>query len=160
MKIFKAALPYIIILVTVVTIRTFIVTPVMVSGSSMEETLHDGNILLLKKYDKKYSRFDVIVFNYDNSKLVKRVIGLPGDYLKYKDGNLYINGELVEDEFAGITSDYDLYYMGIEFIPEGYYFVLGDNRGKSSDSRYIGLISEKDILGTTNFSLWPIKSIK
>lgn len=160
MKLLKEFVPYLIIFIVVVLIRTFIVTPVGVSGISMENTLKDGNIVLLKKYDKNFSRFDIIIFKHNNDKLIKRIIGLPGDYLKYENGILYINGKKVDDPFASITADFDLYYLGIEKIPEDYYFVLGDNRPKSSDSRYIGLINKKDILGSTSFSLWPLKTIQ
>lgn len=160
MKIIKQIIPYIIIFITVILIRTFIATPVIVSGSSMENTLQDGEILLLKKYDHNYERGDIIVFDFQDSKLVKRIIGLPGEHIKYKDGVLYINDQSYEDEFASITNDYDLNYLGIDTIPEGYYFVLGDNRTKSSDSRVIGLISEEAINGTTSFSIWPIGIIK
>lgn len=160
MKIIKQIIPYAVILILVVLIRSFIVTPVIVSGESMDDTLKDGNILLLKKYDKNYERFDIVVFDYQDSMLVKRIIGLPGDHIRYQDGILYINDEIVEDKFASDTFDYDLEYLGVDVIPEGYYFVLGDNRMKSSDSRIIGLISEKDISGTTSFSLWPFKSFE
>jgi len=159
MKFIKQAVPYVVIFLAVVLIRTFIATPVVVSGSSMDETLHDGEILLLKKYDHSYNRNDIIVFDFQDSKLVKRIIGLPGEHIRYQDGVLYVNGEVVEDEFASITADYDLNYLGIDTIPKGYYFVLGDNRTKSSDSRMIGLVSIDDINGTTSFSIWPIGSI-
>lgn len=159
MKIIKQIIPYVVILLVVVVIRTFIVTPVIVSGSSMDNTLNDGDILLLNKYDKTYERYDVIVFDYQNTKLVKRVIGLPGENVKYEDGVLYIDEVEYEDKFSLDTIDFDLNDLGIDTIPEGYYFVLGDNRMKSSDSRIIGLISEKDINGTTTFSLWPFKKI-
>lgn len=160
MKFLKESIPYVIIFIMVVIIRSFIVTPVVVSGESMNDTLKDGNILLLKKYDKKYNHGEIIVFNYNDSKLVKRVIGLPGEHVSYKDGKLYINGSEVEDAFSLITRDFDLKQLGIDKIPDGYYFVLGDNRNRSSDSRMIGLINEKDIEGSTSFSLLPFKSIK
>lgn len=160
MKYLKALLPYIVIFIFVVLLRTFVVTPVIVSGESMDDTLKNGEILLLKKYDKSFERFDVVVFKHGNSKLVKRIIGLPNEHVKYVDGILYINDEIVEDTFANITRDYDLKYLGFETIPEDYYFVLGDNRTKSSDSRMIGLISKDQIEGTSSFSLWPIGKIK
>lgn len=160
MRIIKEILPYIVILLVVIVIRTFIATPVVVSGESMDDTLKDGEILLLKKYDKSYERFEIVVFQYGESKLVKRVIGLPGEHVKYENGVLYINGEKVEDTFASITKDFDLKYLGFDVIPEGYYFVLGDNRIKSSDSRIIGLVSKDVIKGTTNFSLWPFGKVK
>lgn len=160
MRIIKQIIPYVIILLVVVIIRTFIVTPVVVSGSSMDDTLKDGNILLLNKFDKTYERYDIIVFDYQNSKLVKRIIGLPGEHIKYDNGVLYINDVKYDDEFSLETLDFNLNVLGLDTIPEGYYFVLGDNRMKSSDSRIIGLVSEKDINGTTTFSLWPFKKIK
>ena len=160
MKILKEAIPYVLIFIGVVILRTYIVTPVVVSGDSMKDTLEDGNILLLKKYDKTYTRGEIVVFDYNNSKLVKRIIGLPGETVSYKDGKLYINGNEIYDDFSSITRDFELTYIGYEVIPEGYYFVLGDNRNKSSDSRVIGLIKDEQILGTTSFSIWPIKSIK
>lgn len=160
MKIIKQVLPYVIIVIVVVLLRTFIVTPVIVDGDSMNDTLKDGQILLLKKYDKSFERFDIVVFQHENSKLVKRIIGLPGDHVKYEDGVLYINDELVEDTFAPITRNFDLQYIGYETVPEGYYFVMGDNRTRSIDSRRIGLIKKEDIDGITSFRIWPIGKIK
>lgn len=159
MKIIKELIPYVVILLVVVLIRSFIATPVVVSGSSMDRTLNDGDILLLTKFDKKYDRFDIVVFDYNDTKLVKRIIGLPGEHVKYEDGVLYINNKEVADEFGYITSNYDLKYLGYDVIPEGYYFVLGDNRTKSSDSRMIGLISEDVIDGVASFGIWPFGKI-
>lgn len=160
MKIIKQVLPYVIIVIAVVLLRTFIITPVIVDGDSMNDTLKDGQILLLKKYDKNFERFDIVVFQYEDSKLVKRIIGLPGDHVKYEDGVLYINGELVEDAFAPITRNFDLQYIGYDTVPEGYYFVMGDNRTHSVDSRRIGLIKKEDIDGITSFRIWPFGKVK
>ena len=160
MNFIKTIIPYIIIAITVILIRTFVLTPVIVSGTSMNDTLKNGELLLLKKYDKSYERFDIVVFDYGDSKLVKRIIGLPGETLEYKDGILYINGEEVEDPFALATKDFKLSDLNIDVIPEGYYFVMGDNRSNSSDSRIIGPISAETINGTTSFSLWPFGPVE
>jgi signal peptidase I len=158
-KILKELLPYVIIVLVVVLIRTFIVTPVQVVGTSMVPTLQDKQILLLKKYDKNFKRFDIVVFDYENSTLIKRIVGLPGEHVLYKDGNLYINEKKVVEDFTPEeTGDFDLKDIGYNKIPEGYYFVMGDNRNNSTDSRYIGLIKKSQIKGTTNFSILPFKT--
>ncbi len=155
MKILKEIIPYIVIIIVVVLIRTFIATPVLVNGSSMYPTLKNNELLLLKKYDSSYKRYDIVVLDYKNEKLIKRVIGLPGEIVEYKDGILYIDGNKTEDEFSSITSDFKSSELITGSIPEGYYLVMGDNRKNSIDSRTIGLINEDDINGVTNFSLWP-----
>lgn len=159
MKKYKDIISIIGIVLGVILIRSFIVTPVIVNGTSMYPTLDDSEMLLLKKYDHSYDRFDIIVFNYNNDYLVKRIIGLPGENVKYIDNELYINGEKIKDvELDTKTKDFTLNELGYETIPENYYFVLGDNRNNSTDSRIIGLVNENDIIGITNFSLLPIKS--
>lgn len=161
MKFIKELVPYVIIFLVVILIRSFIVTPVSVDGTSMYPNLKDGNILLLKKFDKSYERFDIVVLNYNGDRLIKRIIGLPGEYVEYKDSKLYINSQLVEEEMIDVnTNNFKLEDIGYNKIPDDYYFVVGDNRGVSKDSRIIGLIHKKDILGTVSFSLWPFKSLK
>lgn len=155
MKFIKEIIPYVIVVLVAILIRTFIVTPVQVDGESMYPTLDDNEILILKKYDHSYERFDIIVFNYNNSKLVKRIIGLPGEYVEYKDNELYINNQKTDFDLEAYTYDFKLSELGYKVIPSDYYLVLGDNRTNSIDSRRIGLISKDDILGTTNFSIFP-----
>lgn len=152
MKLFKELLPYIMIVVVVVLIRAFIATPVRVDGASMNPTLEDGEILILKKYDRSLKRFDIVVLDYNGEKLVKRVIGLPGEKIAYKNNQLYVNGKRVKETFEHEdTDDFELE----EKIPDNYYFVMGDNRTNSTDSRMIGAIAKDQIQGTTNFSIFP-----
>ncbi|MBR2833564.1 MAG: signal peptidase I [Bacilli bacterium] len=154
-------IPYIIIVVVVVLIRSFIVTPVKVDGSSMVPTLSNNEILILKKYDHSFERFDIVVFDYKNSRLIKRVIGLPGDYVEYKDDKLFINGKYVKESFIrnSETADFKLDDIELNRISKGCYFVMGDNRNNSTDSRIIGEICEEDIKGSTNFIIFPFNKI-
>jgi signal peptidase I len=158
----KEIIPYIVIILVVVLIRTFIVTPVKVQGLSMFPTLNDGEILILKKYDKSYKRFDIVVLNKDNSKLIKRIIGLPGEHISYVDNVLYVNDKKIDEEFLPSNldfEDFDTILLGNSTIPKGYYFVVGDNRNNSTDSRIFGFVKKEDILGTVSFRLFPLNKI-
>jgi len=151
-KIIKELIPYVIILVVVVLIRTYLVTPVIVSGSSMEETLYNGDVLILNKVSK-IERYDIVVADYQNEKLIKRVIGIPGDTVRCVSGILYVNNE--EDTHGyGTTDDFPL-----TTLKEGEYFLVGDNRENSLDSRIIGVIKEEDIEGIVNIRLFPFTKI-
>ena len=161
-KYIKEIIPYIIIIVGVVLFRTYIATPVRVDGDSMKDTLYNNDILILSKLTKKYNRFDVVVINYRNTKLVKRIIGLPGENIKYDDNELYINGKKLKDVETMRTIDFSLEELyGMKKIPQGEYFVMGDNRGNSLDSRdyRVGLIKEEDIVGITTFRIFPFNRI-
>lgn len=166
MKIIKELIPYVVIVLVVVLFRTFIATPVIVSGSSMDPTLKDGEILILNKLAKKYNREDIVVIdvviNGKKERIVKRIIGMPGEKIEYVDHSLYINDEKISDSFNKITNDFSLKDItGLEEIPEGYYFVMGDNRDNSLDSRdsRLGLIKEEDIIGKPIFRIWPLNKI-
>lgn len=156
MKIIKEIIPYIVIVLVVVLIRTFIITPVRVDGDSMKNTLKNGDILLLYKLGS-INRLDIIVLDEekDNEKIIKRVIGLPGETVAIKKGKIYINDKVIDDEYAyGETSDYDKVTLeGDE------YFILGDNRLISKDSRYFGPIKENEIKGKIVFRLFPFTKI-
>ena len=156
MKIIKEIIPYIVIVLVVVLIRTFIITPVRVDGDSMKNTLKNGDILLLYKLGS-INRLDIIVLDEekDNEKIIKRVIGLPGETVAIKKGKIYINDKVIDDEYAyGETSDYDKITL-----EDDEYFILGDNRLISKDSRYFGPIKENEIKGKIVFRLFPFTKI-
>lgn len=156
MKVIKEVIPYIVIVVVVVLIRTFIITPVRVDGDSMKNTLKNGDILLLYKLSS-IDRFDIIVLDEekDNEKIIKRVIGLPGETVAIKKGKIYINDKVIDDEYAyGQTSDYDKVTL-----KDDEYFILGDNRLISKDSRYFGPIKDNEIKGKIVFRLFPFTKI-
>lgn len=153
MKIIKELIPYLIIILIVVTLRTFIVTPIIVSGESMVPTLEGGELMLLKKYDTDYERFDIVVVNknVEGDNLIKRVIGLPGEKIRYKNNHLYINDEIIEDVYAyGDTNNFQEITLG-----EDEYFLMGDNREISLDSRILGVIKKEEIEGTVGIILFP-----
>ena len=156
MKIIKEIRPYIVIVLVVVLIRTFIITPVRVDGDSMKNTLKNGDILLLYKLGS-INRLDIIVLDEekDNEKIIKRVIGLPGETVAIKKGKIYINDKVIDDEYAyGETSDYDKVTL-----EDDEYFILGDNRLISKDSRYFGPIKKSEIKGKIVFRLFPFTKI-
>lgn len=156
MKVIKEVIPYIVIVVVVVLIRTFIITPVRVDGDSMKNTLKNGDILLLYKLSS-IDRFDIIVLDEekDNEKIIKRVIGLPGETVAIKNGKIYINDKVIDDEYAyGETSDYNKVTL-----KDDEYFILGDNRLISKDSRYFGPIKDNEIKGKIVFRLFPFTKI-
>lgn len=172
-KILKEVIPYIIILIIVVLIRTFIITPVTVVGDSMVPTLHNKELLLLSKISYKLhdiERFDIVVIKEDDW-IIKRIIGLPGENVFYENNTLYVDGSPVVDNYAkGDTSDFSLddiciaslekdnfnYDCPIDKIPEDYYLVLGDNRLISKDSRSVGLIPKEEIQGKVVLRFWPL----
>lgn len=163
-KVLKELIPYVVIVVVVVLIRSFLVTPVFVVGDSMVPTLKDKQILLLDKFKYRFNdidRFDIVVIKVGKKEIIKRVIGLPGEYVSYKDNKLYINDSVVESDYNFDTIDFTMSEItNLSKIPDDKYFVLGDNRLVSSDSRIIGLIDKDDILGKAGFSIWPMKKVK
>ena len=157
----KELLPYVLILGGVILIRSFIITPVIVSGSSMKPNLHNGEVLLERKIgynESSIKRFDIVVVKNDNEEIIKRIIGMPGEHVSYRNNKLYVNDEVVKETFNfRNTEDFNLEEIcNCTSIPEGKYLVLGDNRPISKDSRTIGLIDEKDILGKAVYRIWPI----
>ena len=111
---------YAVILLTIVLIRTFIVTPVRVNGSSMYPTLKNGEIMLLNKINYRFhdiKRFDIVVVKEEDQKIIKRVIGLPGETLKYENNTLYIDGQEVKEKYLKEkTEDFNLKSIGYKKI--------------------------------------------
>ena len=154
---------YILTMVIVIFIIMYVATVQQIIGSSMESKYKDQDIVILNKLHYRFfkiKRFDVVSLKYDGSKyLIKRVIGLPGDKIEYKNNKLFINGKKIEEHFLDKgtnTEDFSLTTLGYEKIPKDMYLVLGDNRENSLDSREIGLIKRKDILGKIKLRIWPI----
>ena len=152
-------------LITVAAIAVLVATlalPVLqIYGSSMTPALEDGEIVVSLKsadFDKK----DIVAFYYNNKILVKRVIATAGEWVELdKDGNLYINGEKVEEPYI---QDKALGECDIEMpyqVPEGRVFVMGDHREVSVDSRssVVGCVSEEQVVGKLVFRLWPLENI-
>ena len=156
MKFLKEWGPFFGILLLIVLIRSLIITPGRVDGSSMSKTLEEGDILLLNKLDQNYERFEIIVFDIGGEKLIKRIIGLPGETVEFKNNVLYINGEKVDENYGtGIMADFNLSDLGYSVIPDNTYFVVGDNRNNSLDSRYFGCIDQSQIIGTVHRTIFP-----
>ena len=166
----KTLLTYILIVIVVVLIRVFLIDPFRVDGSSMDKTLSNGEVMILNKIIYRKSdikRFDIVVVEIveKNSKgpdvknkIIKRVMGLPNETIEYRDNVLYINGEKMDDPYPSTeTDDFSIEDVGKTKIPGDSYFVMGDNRANSLDSRYIGTVTKKQILGRAKLVIWPIK---
>lgn len=148
-------------------LRQYVFQPFQVSGQSMFSTLHDQDQMLMWKHID-LERFDIVVFpepHHHRESYVKRVIGMPGDQIVYKDDQLYVNGHPVEENFLNqvkensketFTEDFDLRSLtGLDYVPAGHVFVLGDNRPKSGDSRQFGFIPISEIEGEADFIYYP-----
>lgn len=163
----KELIPYILIIILVIVIRSYIITPVVVVGTSMDDTLKENEILLLSKISyriKDIKRYDIVVVDNEiHDRLIKRVIGLPGDSIEYRDNKLFINNKYVKEDYTSSeTNDFTLKDIcNCKEIPKDYYLVLGDNREVSIDSRSsdVGLVKKDDIVGKTIFRFWPLNKI-
>ena len=160
---------YIIFIVVILVIAVYVVGLQQIVGPSMTPTLRNGDIVILDKLSYRFSeikRDDIVARYYADTKfLVKRVVGLPGETVEFKDNKLYINGKYYEEKYLGddiVTDNFSLEELNYTTIPDDMYLVLGDNRGDSMDSRDsdVGLIPKKDIYGKVRFKIWPINEFK
>ncbi len=152
-------------------LRYYVLQPFQVDGLSMHNTLiHGDQLLMFKQAD--IERFDVVVFpdpRGSEESYVKRIIGLPGDHIAFSQDQLFLNGEPVDEPYLEpvkseadglFTQDFDLWEItGDDIIPAGYYFVMGDNRPYSGDSRQFGYVAIDAIQGEANLIYYPFDRI-
>lgn len=160
----------IMLFLAVILFMTFIISQNKIPSPSMVSTLRVGDRLLVSKlpfYYRSPERGEIVVFNGPDGKpWIKRVIGMPGEVIDIKEGNVYINGAYF-DEIAylneiGISALDPTEPTVVEYpytVPEGHYFLMGDNRLQSRDCRYIGAIAEEDITGKALFRVYPFTAI-
>ena len=160
----KDSLKYLIVIATVFFIALFVVSFEQVVGPSMKGTLNAGDVTIVNKLVYKFrtiKRNEIVSINQKDKIMVKRVIGLPGEHIEYKENKLYVNGSLVlENNISVETKDFKLEDIGYETIPKDMYFVLGDNRTNSSDSREFGLVKKDEIIGKIVMRVYPFSKIK
>ena len=162
------------IYILVVLLLTFLIVKYVavrteVIGPSMEPTLYNEDNLIVQKFTYHFTdpeRFDVVVFPFKHGErtyYIKRVIGLPGETVQVKDGEVYINGELLGETYGLEQIEEGKEGIAIDPITLGKdeYFVLGDNRNHSSDSRdpSVGILTKDDLIGRAWVRIWPLDSI-
>lgn len=149
----KEFIPYLLIIVVVIFIKMYVVSPIRVNGVSMDPTLENRDIMLLDEVSYRFEdveRFDIVVIHKNDEYLIKRVIGLPGEMVQYKADKLYIDGEYVKEDFKHKeTSDF------LAEVGDNQYFVMGDNRTNSTDSRVFGAVDRDEIIGKTSLTILP-----
>lgn len=174
----KDVLWYVGLVIVLILLQVFVFTSVIVSGDSMNPTLVDRERVISLK-QSKIKRFDIITFpapDDPGKKYIKRVIGMPGDTIEFENDQLKINGKKYDEPYLKevkddsgspllpeglpMTKDFKMSEVtGSEKVPEGHFFVMGDNRQNSKDSRMIGFIDEETVLGDVWISFWPINKM-
>lgn len=166
--ILRELLEWIVFLLIIIGATYLIITYVgqrtKVSGQSMETTLHDGDNLIVDKISycfREPERFEIIVFPYqhkENTYYIKRIIGLPGETVQVKEGCVYIDGELLDEHYGNELMGHAGLAEEPVTLGEDEYFVLGDNRNHSSDSRdpSVGVLHREDLLGRAWIRIWPL----
>ena len=143
---------------------TFVGQRTQVSGSSMETTLSDGDQLIVDKISSRFrdpSRYDIVVFPYKyekNTYYIKRIIGLPGETVQIVDGYVYIDGKKLDEDYGNEVMENPGIAADPVVLGSDEYFVLGDNRNNSQDSRAanVGVIHKDDLLGRAWVRIWPL----
>ena len=162
--IIETACYFLIFLLCIFVVPRYVAQRTVVSGNSMRDTLYNKDNLIVEKVTYHFNnpeRYDIIILDPQEDEeeyYVKRVIGLPGENIQVKEGMVYINGELLEGEHYGKEIIMDPGIAKDEItLGEDEYFVMGDNRNGSTDSREIGPIKREQIKGRAIFRIWPFK---
>lgn len=154
----RSTLSVLIVTASVVVLLAFLIFPVFrIYGTSMSPTINEGEIVVSLK-GSKFDCGDVIVLSFNNKLLVKRVIAGPGEWLDIDlDGNVYVDGKLIDEPYLREKAFGDCNISLPYQVPDGRYFVMGDNRATSQDSRnsVVGCIAEEQIIGRALLRLWP-----
>ncbi|MCI1930655.1 MAG: signal peptidase I [Clostridia bacterium] len=161
----------VIVIVVAFAVRTFAFRTVMIKGTSMEPNFIHGDIVLVNEFLYKFSkpkRGDVIVCGYDdvnNESIIKRIVALPGETIDFREndsGNydVYIDGKKLQEDYIKEPTQFYGEILDPYTVPDGCYFVMGDNRQNSTDSRWssIGAIKRENIVGKVCVKIWPFKS--
>lgn len=155
----------VIALAIVLPIRTFLFQPFLVKGQSMEPNFHNGDYLIVDQISyrlREPKRGEVIIFKYPKNpsqKYIKRIIGLPGESVEIKDGKVFISGvELKESEYLEGSVNTEERNYGSIHLRDNEYFVMGDNRPLSSDSRIWGVLPKNYIIGRVFIRAWPCRA--
>ena len=160
-EIFEWIMVFVVAAALAFVVRTFIFEPVRVDGSSMLNTLTDGEYMIATKFDYLLGdpeRFDIVICDYPNTSdgmyRVKRVIGLPDETIELRAGQLYVDGVYIEQDFDMTPNEA---YFGPYTVPPGHYFVMGDNRNNSKDSRsaMVGPLARNEIKGHVRAVVFP-----
>jgi signal peptidase I len=168
LNIFSLVRTALIIIVIVALVIVFLGVPLPVSGSSMVPNFQSGELVVIEKIsyfnNKEIRRGDVVAARFpadpQKTRLIKRVIGLPGELVELKDGQFYIDGQKLSEKYqiTGGTPPYT--EIKQELLKQGEFFLVGDNRPGSSDSRLWGPVQRQDIQGRAAFVLFPIQNLR
>jgi len=147
-------------------ISQFLARPFIVQGASMEPNFQNGNYLIIDMVSYRFNnpdRGDVVVFRYPHNRssyYIKRIIGLPGDHVSLRNGDVFVNGAITSDKYFSLGVDTFPASQTDFSLTEDQFFVMGDNRAMSFDSRNWGPLERSDIIGFVRIRVWPLSELE